>query len=51
MHAAVRRGGRRGIGPVHRSGAETVSYCVFPFCAHLLGREAEGKGLGFLRGA
>lgn len=35
MHAAVRRRGRRGVGPVHRSGAETVSFCVW-FRSYLL---------------
>jgi hypothetical protein len=36
VHAAARRRGRRGIGPVHRSGAETVSFSVFPLRSNLL---------------
>jgi hypothetical protein len=36
VHAAVRRGGRRGIGPVHGAGAEIVPFCVFPFRSHLV---------------
>ena len=36
MHAAVWRRGRRGIGPIQRSGAEAISFCVFPFRLFLL---------------
>jgi hypothetical protein len=36
VHAAAWRRGWRGVGPVYRSGAEAVSFCVFPFRSVLL---------------
>ncbi len=63
MHAAAWRRGRRGVGPVHRSGAETVSFCAFSSRSYLLeelfpivasdcvpvnAKSAKHKGPGFL---